>query len=135
MAQWCRSAKEKKFLCRGDAKEDTLFPGWRGGSGDEGAEEYEVEVAESSLVKLELLSELLNATARAKALLLKLIVLFEIPPLLLLKGKFLFLSQPWLKASKFRRLLEYAFSGFTMSFTDGVVTTSARLVKDLDFPL
>lgn len=135
MAQWCRSAKEKKFLCKGDAKEDTLFPGWRGGSGEEGAEEYEVEAAESSLVKLELLSELLNATARAKALLLKLIVLFEIPPLLLLKGKFLFLSQPWLKASKFLRLLVYAFSGFTMSFTDGVVTTSARLVKDLDFPL
>lgn len=85
IAQLWRSAKEKKFRCKEDDKEDTLFRGWSGGSEGEGDREFELE-KESSLVILELLSELVNATARAKALLLKLIVLLEIPPPLLLKG-------------------------------------------------
>lgn len=90
MAQLWRSATEndrhedeEKFVCKGE--EEPLFLGWSGGSG-EGKVEFELEEAESSLVILLLLSELLNATAKASALLLTFIVLLEIPPPLLLKG-------------------------------------------------
>lgn len=68
--------------------EDALLRGCNGGryGGD-----FEIE---SSLVILLLLSELFMATARASALRLELnIVLFEIPPLLLFKGKLRFLFQ------------------------------------------
>ena len=90
VAQFYRSATENDLQAEPPA--ETLFPGCSGGrSGGDLEIEFELEV-ESSLVVLLVLSELFMATARASALLLELIVLLEIPPLLLLKGIFRFLS-------------------------------------------
>lgn len=86
MAQCCwRSVKENDLQGEKFRKEDTLFRGWSGGSGEGGGIEFELE-PESSLVILLLLSELFMATARARELLLKLIDLLQMPPPLLLRG-------------------------------------------------
>lgn len=118
-----RQLEKFRLLFGGDEGvllKDVLVCGCNGGSRG-----LEVEV-ESSLV-LEILSELLIATARANVLLLELIGLMSL--------LFLFLSHAWLIANRFLLLLVYAFSGFAMSLIDEVEEASAKLVKDFDLPL
>lgn len=107
MTHCCKSAKEKdreseKFRRGGDSKDLLLIPaplepalpcgcsGGRCGGDLEAGLEFE-----SSLVlqQLLLLSEPLIAIAKASVLRLELMGLFDIPPPLLLSGKFRFLSQ------------------------------------------
>lgn len=80
---------------------DALDCGGRGGRGG-GELEYELQF-ESSLL---LLSELLIATAKARELLLELMVLFDIPPPLFLSGTLRFFSHKRLNAIRFLRFLE-----------------------------
>lgn len=82
------------------------------------------------------LPELLMATAKANVVRLELAFLLETPPPLLLERGLLFLTSQLaiLQTRRFLRFLVYAFSGFERFFMDDD-DASAKLAKDLDFPL